>query len=74
MSALSLRLKPFGKDGVRILYAGGGADCTLEAHRPIPSDCEPDEEGWTFYAGAPDPEGVIVVKAKVLDGPAKLVS
>lgn len=71
MLELGLRIKPFGKDGIRILYTGGGPGCTLEVHKPQ-AEGEPDEAGWTLYAETPDPEGVIVAKGKVFDGAPKL--
>ena len=53
---LALRAKPFGKDGVRLLFTGGAQGTVIEMRT--------DPEGeWAVHAEANEPEGVVIVKS-----------
>ena len=62
--ALDLRIKAFGKDGVRLLYAGGGDGAVIEVRRAVDGQENVDNAagGWELHAGAPETEGVVVIK------------
>lgn len=84
-TSLGLCVKPFGKEGVRLLYAGGGQDCILEVRRPLAllhrSTNEEAENckdmtnaeaaaAWEYHADAPEAEGVIIIKGSTSAGSA----
>ena len=48
---MSLRVKPFGKDGLRLLYQGGGDGCVLEVRWPKPAAASTSEGGEGFKSG-----------------------
>ena len=67
-SAMSLRVKPFGKDGLRLLYQGGGDGCVLEVRWPKPAAASTSEGGegfkeWATHAAASNAEGTVVIKS-----------
>ena len=60
--ALALRLKPFGKDGLRILHSSdGAAPCVLEVS--LQTDVADEDRTWSVHADLPaEAEGVVIVK------------
>ena len=70
MADLALRVKAFGKDGVRLLYSGGGDGTVIEV-RPAAAAVNNENDGnhdpatttpWATYTNALESEGVVVVK------------
>ena len=58
---LALKVKPFGKDGVRLLFTGGGDGCLLEVHTAGDAE-DQSASAWTVHTEASEEEGTVVVK------------
>ena len=60
----SLQVKPFGKNGVRLVYSDAGDDAMLEV-------CAAEDTVWQLHASVTPGDGVLVVKSACIAGPPR---